>query len=159
MKLVRYRGSRRRTDWEGDEPKASKPFLYILTEPGSELPFYIGECGRGKTYNVLGRIRRHFWETGTLARVAHNLPKFNSDVPAEFDAYVKKLEDSFSNTGKRQSLEAWLIYIICHVEKCQSYKFCVTKYSVPTDDYSEMAEDILAEFRECHKKAMSETRS
>lgn len=146
-----------RTDWEGAEPEASRPFVYLLTEPGSERPFYIGEYGKAKTYNVLNRIRRHFWKSGTLARVANNLPRFNHEVPAEFDAYIKELDDSFSSTKKRQSLEAWLIYIVCHVKKYQSDKFCVTKYSAPTEDYSEMAMRILDEFKEAHNNAMHAT--
>jgi hypothetical protein len=157
MKLVRYRGKRKRTDWEGAEPETSRPFVYLLTEPGSDMPFYIGEYGKAGSYNVLSRIRRHFWKSGTLARVSNNLPRFNNDVPAEFDAYIKELDDSFSSTDKRQSLEAWLIYIACHVEKCQSRKFCVTKYSAPTEDYSGMAKNILEEFKETHNNTMQET--
>lgn len=157
MKLIRFRGKRKKADWEGSEPENSMPFVYLLVEPGSSMPFYIGEYGKATTYNVLGRIRRHFWKSGTLARVARNLPRFKNTVPAEFDAYVKELDSDFSDTENRQSLEAWLIYIVCHVEKCQSQAFCVTKYSAPTKDYSEMAKEILEEFRATHSDAIRAT--
>ena len=158
MKLVRFRGTPRKTDWgKSEEPANNRPFIYLLAEPGSSEAFYIGEYGKASTYNVLDRIRRHFWRSGTLARVSRNLPKFNNEVPSDFDAYIKELDNEFDETSKRQSLEAWLIYTICHVEKCQSTKFCVTKYSAPSDDYSEMAKAILEEFKEAHNTSLQPT--
>lgn len=157
MKLVQFRGKRKKADWEGEEPANSMPFIYLLTEPGSEEPFYIGEYGKASTYNVLGRIRRHFWKSSTLARVARNLPAFNNQVPSEFDAYIKELDSKFSDAKERQSLEAWLIYTVCHVEKCQSRAFCVIKYSAPTVNHLQKARSILEEFKSAHKNAIQQT--
>ena len=150
MKKLEFSGAPLRTDL-GDfaKPKNGVPFIYILTEIDSKAPFYIGEYGKAQTYNVISRIKRHFGRSGTLARVALNMPKFGHNLPSRFNAYVKELPNDFKDISKRISLEAWVIYKACHVEKMQDNKFCVTKYAAPTHDYSELASKILAEFKEC----------
>lgn len=130
-------------------PENGVPFIYLLTESGSKKPFYIGEYGKASTYNVITRIQRHFAKSGTLARVALNMPRFGHTLPIEFDAYIKELPAEFKDHRKRADLEAWVIYTACHQKKMQSSKFCVTKYVSPESNYSEKAKEILKEFSEC----------
>lgn len=156
MKKLHFSGKPLKITTVSEEPKEGLPFIYILTEKDDDKPFYIGECGKAVGYNVLGRIRRHFWKGSTLGRVVKNLPAFGHAIPNEFDAYIKELDGVFSDVNERQSLEAWLIYTVCHVKKVQSERFCVIKYAAPkeTSNYSTMACEIINEFKEAHNKAM-----
>lgn len=77
------------------------------------------------------------------------MPRFGYAVPSGFDAYIKELPDEFKDASKRAELEAWVIYKICHVQKIQDHKFCVTKYASPTNNYSSLAGEIINEFQVC----------
>lgn len=129
----------------GSEPGI--PFVYFLTEPDFRVPFYVGECGQSASYNVAGRIRRHFHASGTMARVRRNMNFFGFAVPEEFDAYIRQLPDKYSDKAERQSLEGWVIHKLCHSTKKQHAQFCVTKYSAPTptSDAGNLADQILSE--------------
>ena len=127
-------------------PTIGIPYLYLLCEKNSKLPFYIGEYGKSETYNVVTRIKKHFSNAGTLSRVSINLTFFGYPIPTSFDAYIKKLPEEFKNTCNRESLEAWVIHKVCHQHKMQDEKFCVTKYIAPRHDYSKCAQDIIDEF-------------
>lgn len=128
-----------------------QPCLYFLCEIGSKLPFYIGEYGKSETYDVVTRIKRHFRNSGTLARVSNNMRAFGYGVPTEFDAYIKVLSKKYKNICYRESLEAWVIHKICHVNKKQNRKFCVTKHIVPKHSLSKEAENIIDEFEKCYQ--------
>jgi len=150
MKKLRFAGKPLKTDLgEFASPENGVPFIYLLTEKDSKEPFYIGEYGKASTYNIITRIKRHFAKTGTLARVALNMPRFGHELPSEFDAYIKELSTEFKDHRKRASLEAWVIHTVCHQKKIQSSKFCVTKYVSPEDECSVEAKKIVKEFEEC----------
>jgi len=128
-------------------PGNGTPCLYFLSQKGKHAPFYIGEYGKSKTYNVVSRIARHFGASGTLRRVAENMPKFKNKVPRSVVAHIFVLGKEFNNEAKRKSLEAWVIYKACHVQKIQDKRFAVTKCSAPNDDYSRMAASILSRYK------------
>ena len=107
-------------------PKNGTPCLYFLSQKGKRAPIYIGEYGKAKTYSVVSRIARHFGANSTLRRVATNMPKFKNKVPQRIVAHVYVLDRKFKNLAKRRSLEAWVIFKACHVQKIQDKRFAVT---------------------------------
>ena len=123
------------------------PSIYILAEVDSKAPFYIGEYGKSSKYNVISRIKSHFGKHNTLSRVAQNIPAFKHVIPPSVCAYIKVLPEEFKCQKNRASLEAWLIYKVCHVKKIQDSRFCVTKYIAPLFDHSALAEEIIMEFQ------------
>ena len=127
-------------------PGVGKPCLYFLCEKDTKSPFYIGEYGKSKTYDVVTRIKCHFRNSGTLARVSNNMAAFGYNVPSEFDAYIKVLTKKYENVCYRESLEAWIIHKICHNKKTQNNKFCVTKHIAPKHALSKEADKIINEF-------------
>lgn len=150
MLKISFTGSPPRPNLKGKEiPQPQVPCLYFLCKAGGKAPFYIGEYGQAKTYNVVERIKRHFANSGTLARVSKNSKAFNFKIPTSFDAYIKKLPDGFKDKPRRASLEAWVIQKVCHQHKMQATQFCVTKYIVPQGNYSVVAKKIIDEFRKC----------
>lgn len=128
-------------------PDNGTPCLYFLSQKGKRAPFYIGEYGKAKTYSVVGRIARHFGASGTLRRVAENMPKFKNKVPRSVMAHIFVLGREFKDESKRKSLEAWVIYKTCHVQKIQDKRFAVTKYAAPNHDYSKMAASIVSRYK------------
>lgn len=150
MKKLRFKGSPLKAELGNfAAPENGVPFIYLLTDTDSKEPFYIGEYGKASTYNVITRIQRHFAKSGTLARVALNMPRFGHQLPGEFDAYIKELSEEFKDHKKRAELEAWVIHVVCHQKKVQSSKFCVTKYVSPENNYSQEAQKIADEFAKC----------
>ncbi len=138
-------------------PSKGTPCLYFLSEKGKESPFYIGEYGKSKTYTIVGRIAHHFKAYGTLNRVARNMPSFKNKVPRKVVAHIFVLDRKFMEPTKRKSLEAWVIYMACHIQKIQDKRFAVTKYNAPSQnhDYSSHAARVLASY----KKALLTTAS
>ena len=128
-------------------PGNGTPCLYFLSQKGKRPPFYIGEYGKSKTYSVVVRIARHFSASGTLRRVAENMPKFKNKVPRSVMAHIFVLDSEFNDEEKRKSLEAWVIYKTCHVQKIQDKRFAVVKYAAPNHDYSKMAARILSRYK------------
>jgi hypothetical protein len=122
------------------------PCIYFLCQKGSRAPFYIGEYGKSKKYNVVARMTRHF-RSGTLGRVYANMPKFKNKVPRSVVAHIFSLADDFKDDSNRKSLEGWVIHKACHVQKIQDKRFAVTRYSVPNHDYSKEAARILGRFK------------
>jgi hypothetical protein len=123
------------------------PCIYFLCDDSNCCPLYVGEYGQAKSYSVYHRIRQHFWSS-TLGRLHHNLSAFQCDVPDEVVAHIRGLDSTFRDRGRRQSLEAWIIFLVCHVHKVQDPRFAVTKYRAPNDDAGLRAQGelILAEF-------------
>jgi hypothetical protein len=146
MERINYSGRPPIPSVENFAPKPGEPSVYFLTEDSSKEPFYIGEYGKAKTYNVIKRIQRHFANSGTLRRVALNLAAFGINNPSAFSAYIEQLPDEYRDDKKRKSLEAWIIHIVCHELKMQSSSFCVVKYEAPSSDEEKFARQIIDEF-------------
>ena len=136
--------------------KVGKPYLYILQDSTlGNHPLYIGETGNSKQYTVVGRIQRHFHtaESSTMNRLYKNMNAFGHEVPHKITSVIFELPKKYNgkhNASKRQSLEGWVVFLICHDMKIQDKRFAVTKYSSPTRKYGKAdAEVIISKYRKC----------
>lgn len=119
-------------DAEVFSPVIGHPAVYFLVDSGTTTPFYVGEYGKSEKYDVVERIRFHFHSSGgTRARVLLNMAAFGYSLPPTFTAYVKLLGEDYQNGPRRESLEAWIIHILCHERKAQSSQFCVVSHVAP----------------------------
>jgi hypothetical protein len=130
-------------------PEVGTPCLYFLSEKRIDKPFYIGEYGKSKKYDIVGRISQNLSGNGTLSRVSINMRAFNNQVPSNVVAHIFILPDKFEDNKMRKSLEAWVIYITCHQRKIQDKRFAVTRYNTPKKNYSNYANQILNRYEEC----------
>ena len=148
MRRVDYSNKKPDLSLKEFSPEPGVPFVYFLTAYGTKDPFYIGEYGKATGYNVIKRISSHFANSGTLRRVANNLDAFCVVKPDTFSAYIKQLPDKYRDDGRRKSLEAWIIFIVCHEKKIQSRNFCVVRYQAPTYNEQVYARQIINELEQ-----------
>jgi hypothetical protein len=130
-------------------PGKGTPCIYFLTRKGQKGPYYIGEYGKAKSYNVLYRIKQHFnlTEKNTLCRMARNLRGFNQDIPKQTMVHIFRLGKKYRNVAKRQSLEAWVIHLVCHEMKIQDIWFAVTKYTAPVSNCEREARRLIQKYQ------------